>query len=439
MANIDQYLRRGTERAALRANLQQDTRDPQIDAYENAAWDWIEQHYPALMSASATYVDAGQVADVVARAVAQLNIAAPKIRQAIVEKLQSRIIGAGAIDPWMNDPTVTEITVSGTRVRILHQTPEGPRWDVVPGVLRSPQEASQLADFLCTRAGARYQPVRPLQTIMWPSNGARINVVHESISGNDGPLLTIRKRSRGQAMDLSDLIDRGMLNAEMEDFLIQAVRGRANIVIAGATNTGKTTILRAVARAAIPPTERIVTIEDIDELQLVDFFPDAVSMIGHEKSDADAADVDVSLHALFVNALRMTPDRIIVGEIRGAETKDVLEAGVTEAGGLLLTVHLKDPSMLFGRFYWMLLGAGLEMPWDTVVQQVKAAFNVIVHITRWVNADGELVRRITNISEILESGEIVSLWDWDGADWIPVHDPSPTLMAQIRRYAHHGS
>ncbi|WP_053958413.1 CpaF family protein [Sulfobacillus thermosulfidooxidans] len=434
MANVNQYLRRGTEREALRANLQHNVQDPTVDRYESAAWDWIEAHYPQLMTMSSGYVDAALVADVVSRAVAQLGIAAPKVRTAIAEKLRSRIIGAGAIDPWMNDPTVTEITVSGTRVRILHQTPEGPRWDVVPGVLRTPQDASALADFLCTRAGARYQPVRPLQTIMWPTNGARINVVHESISGNGGPLLTIRKRARGQAMDLGDLIDRGMLNAEMEDFLIQVVRGRANVIIAGATNTGKTTILRAVARAAIPLTERIVTIEDIDELQLVDFFPEAVSMIGHEKSDADAADVDVSLHALFVNALRMTPDRIIVGEIRGAETKDVLEAGVTEAGGLMLTVHLKDPSMLFGRFYWMLLGAGLGMPWDTVVQQVKAAFNIVVHITRWVNEDGELVRRITNISEILDSGDIVSLWDWDGHDWISKALPSADLMTRIQRY-----
>jgi pilus assembly protein CpaF len=193
--------------------------------------------------------------------------------------------------------------------------------------------------------------------------------------------------------------------------------------------------LRALAKAAIPPQERGVTIEDIDELQLIDIFPDFVSLVGREKSDVESADVDVSLHALFVNALRMTPDRIIVGEIRGAETKDVLEAGVTEAGGMMLTVHLKDPSNLFGRFYWMLLAAGLDMPWDIVENQVKSALNVIVHITRWADASGNLIRRITNISEIHEDGTIVPLWEWVGDDWEARASLSPRLRDQILRYS----
>ncbi len=433
MAELNQYLRRASARETMRANVM-DYEASQTDQYEARAWDWVEQHHPNVM-AIRDQVDVDFVRDVVSQAVAQLGIASSKIRTAIADKLRSRLIGAGAIDPWMNDPKVTEITVTGQRVRVLRITDQGAQWQVIPDVLRSPKEASELADFLCTRAGARYQPVNPLQTIMWPGNGARINVVHESISGNGGPILTIRKRNRGTAMDIPDLIDRGMLNMDMADLLIRIIRGRGNLIIAGATNTGKTTVLRALAKAAIPPSERLVTIEDIDELQLTDMFLDGVSLVGHEKSDAESADVDVSLHALFVNALRMTPDRIIVGEIRGPETKDVLEAGVTEAGGMMLTVHLKDPSNLFGRFYWMLLAAGLDMPWQVVENQVKAALNVVVHITRWANSDGNLVRRITNISEIREDGEIVSLWDWNGDDWEPVFPISDKLNQQIARYA----
>ncbi len=432
MAEVNQYLRRPTAREAMRANVVAHEA-AQTDQYEARAWDWIEQHHPQVMAVR-DQIDVDFARDVVSQAVAQLGIASSKIRTAIADKLRSRLIGAGAIDLWMNDPEVTEITVTGTRVRVLRATSIGSQWEVIPGVLTSPREASALADFICTRAGARYQPVNPLQTIMWPGNGARINIVHESVSGNGGPILTIRKRNRGTALDVPDLIDRGMLNMEMADLLIRIIRGRGNLIIAGATNTGKTTVLRALAKAAIPPGERLVTIEDIDELQLVDIFLDGVSLVGHEKSDADSADVDVSLHALFVNALRMTPDRIIVGEIRGPETKDVLEAGVTEAGGMMLTVHLKDPSNLFGRFYWMLLAAGLHMPLDVVENQVKSALNVVVHITRWADEDGNLVRRITNISEIRDDGEIVTLWDWNGQDWEPGYPLSDKLEQQIRRY-----
>lgn len=423
--NMNDYLRRPAQKQAKRANIL--AKDALTDKHEQQAWDWIESTHPDIML-HRERVAVEVVQDIVAQAVARLGITSPNLRNIIASKLRSRLIGAGAIDEWMNDPEVTEITVANTRVRVLKNR----KWEVVQA-LHTPDEASALAQFLCDRAGARYQPVNPLQTVMWPGNGARINVVHESVSGNGGPLLTIRKRNRGKVWDLPDLIDMQMLNDEMADMLIRIVRGKGNIAIAGATNTGKTTVLRALAKAAIPITERIVTIEDIDELQLVDLFPDCVSLIGHEKTDSESADVDVSLNTLLVNALRMTPERLIVGEVRGAETKVVLEAGVTEAGGTMFTVHLREPDMLFQRFYWMLLASGLNMPPDVVETQTRAALDLIVHISRWEDENGVVTRKITSIAEVRRDGVIVPLWDWIDNDWVSVNPMSADLTRRIRR------
>jgi pilus assembly protein CpaF len=424
--DMNDYLRRPTQRQAKRADLL--APDTITDKYESQAWDWIEAEHPNIML-HREHAAVEVVQDIVAQAVAHLGLPSPKLRNTIAAKLRSRLIGAGAIDEWMNDPEVSEITVANTRVRIQ----KNGKYEVVQA-LQTSAEAVALAQFLCDRAGARYQPVKPLQTIMWPGNGARINVVHESISGNGGPLLTIRKRNRTRVLDLPDLIDSHMLNDEMADLLIRVVRARGNVAIAGATNTGKTTVLRALAKAAIPITERIVTIEDIDELQLVDIFPDCVSLIGHEKTDSESADVDVSLNTLLVNALRMTPERVIVGEVRGAETKVVLEAGVTEAGGTMFTVHLREPDMLFQRFYWMLLASGLNMPPDVVEGQTRAALDLIVHISRREDENQVVVRRITNISEVRKDGVIMPLWDWIDNDWVSVNPLSPEFERRIHRF-----
>ncbi|POB12311.1 CpaF family protein [Sulfobacillus sp. hq2] len=431
MSDINQYLHRPGKAAALRADHSHGSHTAYA-TYENAAWDWIEAHYPDIMlhkESVATEV----VTDTIAQAVAQLKIPSSATRAAVAAKLRSRLIGAGAIDQWMNDPSVTEITVVNTRVRVQRDG----RYEVVPPLV-SPAEASNLAQFLCDRAGARYQPVNPLQTIMWPGNGARINVVHESVSGNGGPIITIRKRNKQAAFDLADLIDRAMMNDEMADVIIRAIRGKANIVIAGPTNTGKTTVLRAFARAAIPQWERVITIEDIDELQLVDVFPDCVSLVGHEKSDPDSAEPDVSIHALFVNALRMTPDRLIVGEVRGIEAKDVLEAAATEQGGMLFTVHLNRPELLFQRFHSMFMNSGLMLPYEVVEAQVKNALNLIIQINRPANEDGRVTRRVTEIAEVRDDGTIAPLWQWDGTDWLPRNALSDTLARRMALYGNLG-
>lgn len=431
MSDINQYLHRPGKAVALKADHSPAT-GTSYTAYEGAAWDWIEKHMPDVMLHKES-IAAEVVNDTIAQAVAQLKIPSSATRNAVAAKLRSRLIGAGVIDDWMNDPDVTEITVVNTRVRVQRHG----RYEVVPP-LTSPAEASSLAQFLCDRAGARYQPVNPLQTIMWPGNGARINVVHESITGNGGPSLTVRKRNKQAALDLADLIDRLMMNDEMADLVIRAIRGKANIVIAGPTNTGKTTVLRAFAKAAVPTWERLITIEDIDELQLVDVFPDCVSLVGHEKTDPDSAEADVSIHALFVNALRMTPDRLVVGEVRGIEAKDVLEAAATEQGGMLFTVHLNRPDLLFQRFHSMLMNSNLMLPYDVVESQVKNALNIIIQINRPANEEGRMTRRITEIAEIREDGTIAPLWQWTGDDWVQRNTLSDALIKRMSLYGSAG-
>lgn len=430
---VTQYLTRTSQRAGMRANLVS-RQGSEYQAIEDRAWQWIEEHHPDVMTQQSTVANVDYVRDIIARAVSELHISAPAIRKSVADALRSRLIGAGSIDGLMNDPTITEITITGTRVRVLQVNPDTHEstWNVVP-LFSQPSEVIELADFLCTRAGARYQPVKPLQTIIWPGNGARINLVHHSVTGNNGPAITIRKRNKAANLTLADLVDTGMLNMEMADLLILLARSKSNMVIAGATNTGKTTVLRAIAQAAFGRYERIITIEDIDELQLVDMFPDVVSLVAREKTDEDSAEVAVTSHDLFVNALRMTPERLVVGEVRGVESKDVLEAGVTEPGGLMFTVHIKNPVYLTARFYWMLLAAGMHMPYDVVEHQVKSALNIIVQITRWMDDSGRVIRRITAITEITEEGDLRPLWLWTGEDWEQVNALSDARQREIRQ------
>jgi pilus assembly protein CpaF len=230
-------------------------------------------------------------------------------------------------------------------------------------------------------------------------DGSRVNAIIPPLSLR-GPSLTIRKFA-GNALSLPDLIGLGTLSQEASDFLAQCVRGKLNILISGGTGTGKTTLLNAVT-AYVPANERIVTVEDAAELRLLQRH--VVSL--ESRPPNIEGEGEVRIRDLVRNALRMRPDRIIVGEVRGAETLDMLQAMNTGHDGSLTTVHANSARDALHRLEMLVLMGGIELPVKAIREQIAGGFDLLVHISRLV--DGS--RRVVQITEIAGmEGDVITL------------------------------
>jgi pilus assembly protein CpaF len=217
-----------------------------------------------------------------------------------------------------------------------------------------------------------------------------------------GPTLTIRKFSR-DPYTLADLAFFGSLTPQAATFLAACVRGKINILVSGGTGSGKTTLLNALS-AFIPSDERIVTIEDAAELQLQQRH--VVSLEARPPNVEGQG--EIRIRELVRNALRMRPDRIIVGEVRGAETLDMLQAMNTGHEGSLTTIHANTPRDALQRLEMLVLTAGVELPLRAIREQISSAFDVIIHLTRLV--DG--TRRVSRVTEVAGmEGEVVTMQD----------------------------
>jgi pilus assembly protein CpaF len=232
-------------------------------------------------------------------------------------------------------------------------------------------------------------------------DGSRVNAIIPPLALN-GPTLTIRKFSR-DPYTMNDLISFGSLTPKSAQFLAACVKGKLNILISGGTGTGKTTTLNAMS-AFIPGDERIVTIEDAAELQL-----QQEHVITLESRPANIeGQGEIKIRELVRNALRMRPDRIIVGEVRGAETLDMLQAMNTGHEGSLTTIHANTPRDALSRLETLVMTAGVELPHRAIREQIASAFDLLVQIQRLV--DGS--RRITHVSEVLGmESDVVTLQD----------------------------
>jgi pilus assembly protein CpaF len=217
-----------------------------------------------------------------------------------------------------------------------------------------------------------------------------------------GPTLTIRKFSR-DPYTMDDLIEFGSLTSRSAHFLAAAVKGKLNVLISGGTGTGKTTLLNAMS-AYVPGDERIVTIEDAAELQL-----QQEHVITLESRPANIEGTgEIRIRELVRNSLRMRPDRIIVGEVRGAETVDMLQAMNTGHEGSLTTIHANSPRDALARLETLVLTAGVELPLRAIREQISSAFDLLVQIQRLV--DGS--RRVTHVTEVLRmESDVVTLQD----------------------------
>jgi pilus assembly protein CpaF len=316
-------------------------------------------------------------------------------RERLIGEIAADTLGHGPIERLLADDTVTEIMINGhddiwvERRGQLFETP-----------IRFTDDSHlrRIINKMVARVGRRIDESSPMVDARLP-DGSRVNAIIPPLSLS-GPLVTIRKFSRDR-LDLEDMINLGTLSLGAVEFLRHCVAAELNILVSGGTGTGKTTMLNALS-TSISGRDRIVTIEDAAELQLNQRH--VLRLEGRPKNIEGEG--EVSIRELVRNALRMRPDRIIVGEVRGAEALDMLQAMNTGHDGSLSTVHANSPRDALSRVETMVLMAGYDLPLRAIRQQVASALDLIVHLERL--QDG--TRRVVAISEVQRmEGDLVTL------------------------------
>jgi pilus assembly protein CpaF len=337
----------------------------------------------------------------------------PSDRADLERQIADDILGYGPLEPFLNDPSITEVMVNGFDQVYVERNG---RIEETEATFLDDAHLLRIIDRIVSQVGRRIDEGSPMVDARLP-DGSRVNAIIPPLALS-GPSLTIRKFSRN-ALTLGDLIGLGSISEQAADFLAQCVQGKLNILISGGTGTGKTTLLNAVS-AFVPATERIVTVEDAAELRLLQRH--VVSLESRPPNVEGQG--EIRIRELVRNALRMRPDRIIVGEVRGAETLDMLQAMNTGHDGSLTTVHANSARDALHRLEMLVLMAGVELPIKAVREQIAGGFDLLVHIGRLV--DGS--RRITQITEIAGmEGDVVTIQDL----FVAAHDSS-SLLGPLR-------
>jgi pilus assembly protein CpaF len=329
------------------------------------------------------------IGDIVARHVLPTGID----RQGIERQLLQEAVGRGVLEDLLSDDSVTEIMVNGPDAVFIERAG---RLALAPVRFSSARALSRVIERLLSDSGRRVDEGMPMVDARL-ADGSRLNVIIGPLALN-GPALTIRKFAR-HALSLEDLILRGALSFQMGALLQHAVQHRRNIVVSGGTGSGKTTLLNVLS-ALIPQNERVVTIEDSAELQLQ--HPNRV-ILQARPSNLEGQGT-VTIRDLVRNALRMRPDRIVIGECRGAEALDMLQAMNTGHNGSLTTAHANTPRDLLSRLEVMVLMAGMDLPVQAIREQMASAVNLIVQQARFACG----IRRIVSITEVtgMEGGRV---------------------------------
>src|SRR5947208_9303100 len=306
-------------------------------------------------------------------------------RDRISAEIADDILGHGPLERLLSDDSVSEIMVNGPN-DVWVERQGRPYETSVP--FKDESDLRRIINKMVAQVGRRIDESSPMVDARLPA-GSRVNAVIPPLSLT-GPLVTIRKFSN-KRLDLNELIRLGTLSHETVDFLQRCILAELNILISGGTGTGKTTLLNALSQA-ISDSERIVTIEDAAELQLKQNH--VLRLEGRPKNIEGSG--EITIRDLVRNSLRMRPDRIIVGEVRGAEALDMLQAMNTGHDGSLTTVHANAPRDALARIETMVLMAGYDLPVRAIRQQVASALDLIVHLERM--EDGS--RRVTAITEV---------------------------------------
>jgi pilus assembly protein CpaF len=318
-------------------------------------------------------------------------------RARIIEEVSNEILGHGPLEPFLRDPEITEIMVNGAAQVYVERSGQ---LHPAPAAFDDDLHLRRTIEKIVGRMGRRIDEASPMVDARLP-DGSRVNAVLPPIA-IDGPMLTIRKFA-ADPLTVADLVQFGTFTPAVAALLEACVRGRLNVLISGGTGSGKTTTLNVLS-GFVPHSERIVTIEDAAELQLRQ---DHVVRMESRPANIEGRG-EVGTRELVRNALRMRPDRIIVGEVRDGAALDMLQAMNTGHDGSMTTLHANAPRDALSRLETMVLMAGVDLPTRAIREQATAAIDLIVHQARL--RDG--TRRITHVTEVtgMESG-VVTMQD----------------------------
>ncbi|MGD6857946.1 CpaF family protein [Bacillus infantis] len=314
-------------------------------------------------------------------------------KELLLTRIIDESIGYGPLEPLLNDATITEILINGPKEIYIEKLG---KLQPAPISFRDDSHVRHVIDRIVAPLGRRIDDSSPMVDARLP-DGSRVNAVIPPISLN-GPLVSIRK-FRKDPFKMSDLLKFETLNDDMSVFLDAIVKSKLNVLISGGTGSGKTTLLNVLGNS-IPAKERVITIEDSAELRL-----DKPNVVGMEaRPENMEGEGEITIRHLVKNSLRMRPDRIIVGEVRGAEAFDMLQAMNTGHEGSITTVHANTPFDALRRVEGMVIMAGMDLPSSIIREYIVGALDIIVQSSRLT--DG--TRKITSICEIYrnENGEI---------------------------------
>ncbi len=322
-------------------------------------------------------------------------------RGALIRRIVDEALGLGVLEPLLADETVTEIMVNGPHDVWIERRG---RLERVPARFDNEAQMYQTIDRIVAQVNRRVDESSPMVDARLPT-GERVNIIIPPLALS-GPTITIRRFPRPYTMD--ELVEMGSLDEDMRALLGAVVRARCNVVISGGTGTGKTTFLNALS-GFLPPTERIITIEDAAELQLQQ--PHVVSL------EARPPNVEgrgaITIRDLVRNSLRMRPDRIIVGEVRGGETLDMLQAMNTGHEGSLATVHANSPVDAITRLETLASMSDLDIVFEALRDQINGAMDVIVHLNRYVDGSRRVGEIATVASQRREEFRLVPIARFD--------------------------
>ncbi len=316
-------------------------------------------------------------------------------RRQVIQGIQHEMLGLGPLEPLLADPGISDILVNGPRQTWIERRG---RLERSPVCFDDDAHLRRVIDRIVSRVGRRIDEMSPMVDARLP-DGSRVNAVIPPLA-IDGPSLSIR-RFGNEAMTLQELVRLQALPAAMAALIGALVQARLNVLVSGGTGSGKTTLLNAMS-AHIPANERIITIEDAAELQLQQ--PHVVRL--ESRPPNIEGEGEVSQRALLRNSLRMRPDRIILGEVRGAEVLDMLQAMNTGHDGSMTTLHANSPRDALTRLEHMLGMAGIQLDTRAMRQQIGSALTVVIQVSRL--SDGQ--RKVVSLQEITGTeGDVVSM------------------------------
>jgi pilus assembly protein CpaF len=318
-------------------------------------------------------------------------------RDRLAKEVMDEVFGLGPLEPLLQDPTVSDILVNTCNTIYVERRGLLEKTNIV---FKDPTHLMHIIDKIVSAVGRRIDESSPMVDARL-KDGSRVNIVIPPLAV-DGPIMSIR-RFGSTPLNADDLLRNRAMTPQMMDTLKGAVRARMNIVVSGGTGSGKTTLLNVLS-SFISERERIVTVEDSAELKLNQ---EHVARLECRPPNVEGKGA-VRQRELVINALRMRPDRIVLGEVRGEEALDMLQAMNTGHDGSLTTIHANNPREAISRIETMAMMGNIALPEKAIRQQIAAAVHLIVQVSRM--SDG--TRRITHISEITgTSGEIISMQD----------------------------